>query len=333
MKDTEVRQLAETLVTLLARGVDPNDLPFRTKILYEDGKPALWELICLTAQKLGVTDQVVRIWLRLEEVNGLRRQPGKDHLTAAMEKLRFIKELIEQIGENHPQSKQRLLGLWCYHGAMVYHALGEFQAAADCHKLEVDLAASGRDRTLARFNQSVELASSIVVMVGRLDSDAVSQILHVGREALRHLGTSAEDKRWSANILCHSIFWGWLGRQLPARKVGDDEYTSFTVIVAHLSDLPAEIKPAFAHAMPVIQAIAKLVERDYAKAAELASNPATKAETEWHGYALLVRLVALGKMWRQDQAMALVRAEIGQLEAAGSSFHLAKAIFEHNLLP
>ncbi len=305
----------------LGPDTDSNDWPERDQILYKEKNPMLWLRICERAQQLAPEEAVVRIWLRLEEINGMRRLNGLWPIDVVVTKHAFVRLLIDKLGPDHPRYK-RLLGLWCYHGAMIHHLLGRFDDAARCHETEVELAEDERGKALAVFTQRVEEVNAAVVAGCDELFMWTQRLLEASYAADEQLGKSGEDLRWRANVYCHMLFYGWLqGYGKSAVGLAEVEF---------LEKLPADLAPAFAHALPVIRAIAALWDDNYAAAEACLDQPEVKNQIDWHGNALLVKL-AIRRMRHRP-----TRDVLAEIEALGSTEHgghFAKAAVKNVVLP
>lgn len=300
----------------LGPDTDSNDWPIRNEVLYKQNNPTLWSEICQEALMHNrVQDPVVRIWLRIEEVNGLRRQSGLWQ-NVAKEKLGFIRKLIDELGFDHPR-RARLLGLWAYHGAMVFHIAGEFSKAACCHQEEealAELAKDGWHQAVAHFCWAIENANAAVV-AGEFSHEDVTSVIEACLRVVAIADkTSTECIRWQANVYCHMVFWSWFG----------GSKTLVTVLpkwVDFLESLPSDIVPVFAHALPVVRAISSYYSGDYIGAVNLTNDLAIKADPDWYERALVVRLFSLKQIGDQTKVVAVLN-EISELDTG----HLAKVI-------
>lgn len=294
---------------------DSNDWEYRREILYQECKPEFWALACQTAIN-DKTNPILKIWLMIESVNGWRRQPGLWNIKQVSVTLSDIFYQIKALSADHPLYA-RLAGLWAYHGAFVYHALGEYAVAADCHQTEESLALTERERFIARFNRLIEEAYAVVVK-GNKKPD-LAELLETADHLLTFLGReSDEDNRWRANIYCHCLVLGWLFDQLPPESTVNDWMTFF-------DDLSESIRPAFGPALLVMYAIDAFRSENYPRALLLASDEQVKSQIDWYSFALLVRLAVL-RQTNQTEQIADVIQEIGSIGTNNFGGHLAQAL-------
>ena len=309
--EKRIEEISNQLIKL-ARDKDCNDWPFRNQILYTECNLGLWVQICERAL-IGSEDDIAKIRLLLEVVNGLRRQ--KSAMESASIKLESAGELIALLPDDYPQ-KVRLLELCAYHGAIIFHALGRFDDAAKCHALESRLATDNRGRWLAIFNQQLAIFYASL-SEGKTPIDLLDVAVTKALEVLSD--DSVENNRWRANILCHYVFCSWLA--------GKDREVNTDWAIRYLQyQLPKDLAPAFSHALPVIEAIKAYWDSDYSKALKLANSEKVKGDLGWYGNALLVQLAVRRK---QHRATRQILAEIGTLSVNGCGGHVAKAAAEY----
>lgn len=210
--------LAEKLVAKMnEEGPDKTDSrtwPFARSILYDLCDGGLWVAVCSVALTL-VSDPVFTIWLMLEWVNGWRRQSGLWDANVAARKLDEVKKLIDALGAEH-QRFARLMGLWSYHGAIVYYeAAGQFDRAATCYREEAKLAQTDWDRARALFMASEAQVRHFICTADSLEIMPIGEYTDLERtadEALRHVGSldAADGIRWTANINDDLVLWDWI---------------------------------------------------------------------------------------------------------------------------
>jgi len=311
MEQHDIDEAARWLAAL-GPETDPNDWPVRNLVLYQLNDPALWASICLTAQMRNAADPVVRIWLRLEEVNGLR-QTHSCPVGVVQAKLGFTKELIKKLDEDHPR-RTRLLGLWAHYVAMVHHAVGEFETAAKCFQEEAELnIARHFDRYAACFMWRLE---EVFAMGARRDwrvttNDAESagmDILYCREPGIQEMMSGY--LWWRAYAFSHLFLISFLtNRAIQAGTAAN--------WIGSLEALPPTLEPEFVSALLVVKAIARFQAGDYAGAVELASDPKVKIQADWHEYALMVQLSALNRLAGHEEKIAAVLAEINGLSHGG----------------
>ena len=182
-------------------------------ILYGLCDGALWVAICSIALTF-VSDPVFVIWLTIEWVNGWRRQPGLWDADVAARKLDEIEKLICALGPEH-QRFARLMGLWAYHGAIVYYeAAGQFDRAAACYWHELVMANSSWDKARAKFmaceaglRNSFCLEKSVENLTKMFTDLKIASTAALG---LVSTLDEAERVRWTANISDDIVLWDWL---------------------------------------------------------------------------------------------------------------------------
>ncbi|MDD5290575.1 MAG: hypothetical protein PHZ04_00470 [Patescibacteria group bacterium] len=319
--------VAEELVKF-PEDTDSRDWLWAKKILYELNQPRVWSNICIAA--FNKTDNpVLKIWFLLEHVNGWRRQIGKWDMQVAFEALDEIKRRIDRLPDDHPR-KGRLFGLWLYHSAWgIYHPTGEFAKAAECHETAVERAeASGekREESLSLYNAAYEWLNE-AILLNKGIGERYGEFTKSACEFLDYLAAlilegapSDNDVRWRANVLRHLAFYGWV---VEGRYLGRPD-------VSFLYELPEALEPAFADAEVALRALCEL-SRYPGRAVEITSQISPAADPDWGSFAILVRISAMEKMGKTEEAQA-AREELDEFFKDKHGGHVAKAILDYGLL-
>ena len=318
---SEMFEIAKKL-SQLPPTTDSNDWPERKEILYQQENYGLWAQICLLAAVLA-EDFVTRIWLVIEYVNGLRRQPGLWGVNLALNMLDEIKQRIDRLTDDYPQ-KQRLAVLWVYHGGWVYHPAGEFGKSAECHELSAEIARKAGDKRgelLANHNATMERLNAAIVE-NKIPTSYYQQFDKANQELLKILVTNSdEDIRWKANVYCHQMWYAWLVK----REQPDQGKLEF------LRSLEKTHPPIFPDATDLFRAIQVLNRQPKLALVITAELEKRIKDVDWRTYALLVH--AYAQHLADDEESAISKLQqietIAEKEHGG---HLAQAIIKHHLI-
>ncbi|MCD4705302.1 hypothetical protein K8R66_04485 [bacterium] len=290
------------------------------KFLYELNEPLLWAQTCLLAGTF-TTDDVVKIWLLIEAINGWRRQPGKWDSELASKVLDDIRERIDILGEEHSRYR-RLLSLWHYHAALVYHANGDFEKAMSCHQESSDLAETEKEKLISSFSAIIANINHLIFhnIYGELDT-VYKSLNEIGAKLLEMFegSESEDDLRWQANVICHLSWYNWIFNSAPVAESS----------INFLNLLPDNLKNTFEVANTVVQMIHLINNsKDFkeiiieiiimSKKVHLNSN----ADIDWRGFALIVE-AQVSKQLGHESNLAGALLDLEERNMGGN---LAKAI-------
>lgn len=264
-------------------------------LIYKLNLPGLWAQICLMAA--GLTEgAILKIWLLLEAVNGMRRQSGHWDAQLAQELLTKVQQQVDDLLKDDANSitRSRLLELRAYHGGWVYHATGDYNAAADCHRHTLVTATSDRGKAFARYNMIYEQLHASIVANDGSEGDRFKELLEAGSALRSVLGDDvAEDRRWAANIACHVAFFDWLV----------NHRIDIAEAVQAIEALNDETRPIFGSASAVMESL-RILETEPDAAATIAYGIDSEGNVDWRSYALYIAGVADQKSGKRDMADA-----------------------------
>lgn len=304
---------------------DPNNWPYRHDIIYPPtNRPDIWAQICKQAyEKCDEKKQpILKIWLLIEQVNGLRRQSDLWDINLAMELLEEAKQKIDKLPEDHPR-KSRLKEMFFYHAGYVYYPAGEFKKAALCHSMEAEIArrdGNKKGELLAEFNTEFMLLNAAVA-AGKIAIPHYQSFYQAGQNLLAALaGSDAEyDIQWMANVFYNLSLYDWLiNKKLPNEGALD-----------FLNNLPESIAPTFSDAITIVKAISYVDERPEDTIEIVGDEIATDADT--HSIMLLLIAQAYNKLENHKSSL-ITLSKIKKMAEHTHGTHVAQAIVKYNLL-
>ncbi len=223
MEEAELKEV-EALAQQLAGApepVDPNDwpekLPRQSELLYQKRNYRLWSAACLMAHSM-TKSPFLRVLLRIEAVDGMRRIAGLWPLDEAVELLKLSGADLQELSES--PLRNRLLQLHCYNAAMVFHEAGHFAKAAEAHA-EAAVFCEDEDKKLIElFMGTMAELEDMLVSVSpgsgqMILADCLEDLQQLGARLLELLGDSVDDMRWKANIKTTLALSGWLVQKIP----------------------------------------------------------------------------------------------------------------------
>lgn len=305
--------------------------PLAEYIVYTEngGNPRRWatiseSVLTLLSEKIKLPPEEYyerTVTFALEQVNGLRRTPDWNP-TALDALLGMVKSDLSNIPPG--ERRTRLKGLYCYHGAMMYHASGDYGKAAECHEAASTLPGKRFDVELAKYMAVYErLNEALVHWDSNLISirmDALEQAGAQFRNAFNHPPTPLE-VQWNANVKIHL----WRADFLSMRGTFE-HFPNQPLIHEIAEELPKNLFPAFADALAVLTAVERAQmykpKLAYLLAFQVGKNPL--ADPDWRSEALLL----CGLLEQHEDCDRAEARKIYQsvIDLKGHGGHVARAI-------
>ena len=311
---------------------DSNDWPERQEVLYAQNNPGLWAEICRQALTLA-PNPVVRIWLLIEQANGLRRQKTWE--------MQDVKGLINEawqatqaLGEGHPR-QARLEEVLAYHYSLILHAEGNFGEAAEFQDVSANRASDPFLKLVNKFHAAMERLNDAIV---RDNWTRITRFYTLFMEYTRAVIKQAqysevpEQIRWCGNVICNGTFYSWL-IELASKNRPEKEREEW---LTYLRSLPDDLKPAFGYALIVIEAIDAFGKGQYQRVIDLIVDDLGDevVDLEWRANGLLVKMVAwrrLGQRQNIAASVAVLKGLVNENQLGWTAVQVAA--FENNFLP
>lgn len=340
----EIASLSSEAVVLALINAPPNtniaESDLARKIIYTDNDPERWALICTEAlRKMSYsrnTGNERYATLKIEEINGMRRCP-KWNATLMKQLLINAEAAINCLLDVDDERKILLQGLHFYHGGLIYHALGDFAKAAECHETAAQLpGTSPLSIAIAKYCAAFErvcefLAQKIYIdLVERaLDGElAWSKFNIAANMLLRILDLQTQQGRqWEGNIAGHKIRLGWLlENQIGLNTNLKVKLNRLTII----ERLPKELKPAFDDGLGLCYAISSLLwdnlRQAYWIANRLGNDPRTEIDQRCEALLLAAHIKEL---LRESEEAKEILEKLISLKGHGG--HVARVIARRKL--
>ncbi|MEK7644503.1 MAG: hypothetical protein AAB390_04345 [Patescibacteria group bacterium] len=253
------RELALAIIATSPEGDDTYDKGEIRDLLYNPDKAdrARYAAIFGMAAELSASIER-RATFRLEQVNGLRRQPGLWDIKAVTRLLEQTQDMI--LGLPDGTRRDRLNELECYHAGLVYREAGDYEKAIEAQVKSASFAHDMARRAISHFCATVEYCHhGLVTGDSTIMADALCHLM-MSSERLEgfHDNPDLTVRQWlEANGPAHRLY---------AHDLTGRSYAGHLADLHQMCNLSVEHRDTYSSWTAALQALEFWRLSDYAKA-------------------------------------------------------------------